>query len=56
MNLGKLVPLEVHGSLGNAKITKKYFSMLEWGVPYIFGKLKKRAFQLAKEHTNWIPG
>ena len=43
MNLGKQVPLEVHGGLGNAKITKKYFPILEWGVIYIVGKLKKRA-------------
>ena len=56
MNLGKLVPLEVHGRLENAKIAKKYFLMLEWGVPYTVGKLKKRTFQQAKEHTNQIPG
>ena len=56
MNLGKLVPLEVHGRVGNAKIEKKYFSMLEWGVPYIVGKLKRRAFQQAQEHANQIPG
>ena len=30
VNLGKLVPLEVHGRLENAKIAKKYFPMLEW--------------------------
>ena len=54
VNLGKLVPLEVHGSLENAKIAKKYFSMLECIMPYIIGKLKKRAFQQAKEHTNRI--
>ena len=29
VNLGKLVPLEVHGRVGNAKIAKKYFLMLE---------------------------
>ena len=56
MNLGKLVPLEVHGKVGNAKIEKKYFPMLERGVPYIVGKLKRRAFQQAKEHTSQIPG
>ena len=33
VNLGKLVPLEVHRRVGNAKIGKKYFSMSEWGVP-----------------------
>ena len=33
VNLGKLVPLKVHGRLGNAKIAKKKFPMLEWGVP-----------------------
>ena len=56
VNLEKLVPLEVHGRLRNAKIAKKYFPMLERGVPYAVGKLKRRAFQLAKEHANWIPG
>ena len=55
-NLGKLVPLEVHGRVRNAKIAKKYFLMLEWGMPYIVGKLKRRAFQQAKEHTNQILG
>ena len=56
VNLGKLVPLEVHSRDGNAKIAKKYFTMLKRGVPYIVGKLKRRAFQQAKEHTNQIPG
>ena len=56
MNLGKLVPLEVHGRVRNAKIAKKYFSMSEWGVPYTVGKLKRRAFQRAKEHADRIPG
>ena len=56
MNLGKLVPFKVHNRVGNAKIAKKYFLMLEWGVPYTVGKLKKRAFQQAKEHANWILG
>ena len=56
MNLGKLVPLEIHGRVGNAKIVKKYFPMLEWSMPYIVGKLKKRAFQQAKEHVDQIPG
>ena len=37
VNVGKLVPLEVHGKVGNAKIAKKYFPMLEWGVPYPIG-------------------
>ena len=55
MNLGKLVPLEVHGRVGNAKIAKKYFPMLERGVPYIVGKIKRRAFQQAKEHSDLIP-
>ena len=41
VNLGKLVPLEVHGRVGNVKIAK-------WGVPYTVGKLKRRAFQRAK--------
>ena len=44
MNLGKLVLLEVHSRLRNAKITKKKFPMLKWGVPYIIGKLKRIAF------------
>ena len=52
MNLGNLVPLEVHDRLGNVKIIKKYFLMLEWGVPYTIGKLKRRSFQQAKEHAN----
>ena len=56
MNLGKLVPLEVHGRVGNAKIAKKYFLMLEWGVPYSVGRLKRRAFQQAKEHADRISG
>ena len=56
MNLGKLVPLEVHGRVKNAKIEKKYFPMLEWGVLFIVGELKRGAFQQAKEHTNRIPG
>ena len=56
VNLEKLVPLEVHGKVGNAKIAKKYFPMLELGVPYTVGKLKRRAFQQAKEHANQIPG
>ena len=56
VNLGKLVPLEVHDRVRNAKIAKKYFPMSEWGVPYTVGKLKRRAFQQAKEHAYWIPG
>ena len=56
MNLGKLVPLKIRGKLRNAKITKKYFRILEWGMPYIVGKLKRRVFQQANEHANWIPG
>ena len=42
MNLGKLVPLKVHGRVRNVKIAKKNFSMLKWGVPYTVGKLKRR--------------
>ena len=56
MNLGKLVPLEVHGRVGNAKIAKKYFLMSEWGVPHTVGKLKRSAFQQAEEHAHQIPG
>ena len=56
MNLGKLVPLEVHGRVGNAKIERKYFPMLKQDVPYTVGKLKRRAFQQAKEHADQIPG
>ena len=51
----KLVPLEVNGPLENAKRAKKYFPMLEWGVPYTNLELKRRAFQQAKEHANQIP-
>ena len=49
VNQGKLVPLEVYGTLQKAKITKKYISMSKRGVPNIVGKLKKKAFQQAKE-------
>ena len=56
VNLGKLVPLEVHGNLRNAKIAKKYFPMLKWGMPYTIGKLKRRDFQQAKEHATQTPG
>ena len=56
MNLGKLVPLEVHGRVRNAKIAKKYFPTSEWGVSHTVGKLKRRAFQQAKEHAHPIPG
>ena len=52
MNLEKLIPLEVQSKLKNAKIAKKYFPMSIWGVPYTVGKLKRRAFQQAKEHAN----
>ena len=55
MNLRKLVPLEVHDRVRNAKREKKYFLISEWGVPYIVGKLNKRAFQQGKEHSNRIP-
>ena len=34
--------------VGKAKIAKKHFPMLEWGVPSTVGKLKRRAFQQAK--------
>ena len=56
VNLGKLVPLEVHGMVKNAKIAKKYFPMLERSVFYTVGKLKRRDFQQAKEHANWKLG
>ena len=56
VNLGKLVPLEVHDRVGNAKIAKKYFPMSKWGVPYTVGKLKRISFQQAKEHADRIPG
>ena len=52
VNLGKLDPFEVHDSLKNAKIAKKNFLMLEYGVPYNARKLKRRAFQQAKKHAN----
>ena len=51
VNLRVLIPLEVHGRLGNVELAKKYSLMLEWGVPYVFGKIDKRAFQQAKEHS-----
>ena len=50
VNLGKLVPLEVHGRVWNAKIAKKYSPISEWGVPYTVGNLKRRAFHKLK-HT-----
>ena len=56
VNLGKLIPLEVHGKLRNIKIAKKYLLMLKWGVPYPVGKLKRKDFQQAKRHANQIPG
>ena len=56
MNLGKLVPLEVHGRARNAKIANKYFPMSEMGMPYTVGKLKRRSSQRAKEHADPIPG
>ena len=56
VNLGKLVPLKVHGRVKNAKIKNKYFPMSEWGVSYTIGKLKRRNFQQAKEHADQIPG
>ena len=48
MNLGKLVPLGIHDKLRNTKITKKYFLMLEWGLLYTVGKLKRRDFEQVK--------
>ena len=56
MNLRKLVPLEVHCRFINTKIAKEYFPMSKWNMPYIIGKLKRRAFQETKELANWIPG
>ena len=56
VNLGKLVPLEVHDRLGNAKKIKIHFPMLEWYMPNTVGKLKRRAFQQAKEHPSQIFG
>ena len=56
VNLGKLVLLEVHGRFENTKIATKQNLMSEWGVPYIVEKLKRRAFQQAKEHANQISG
>ena len=52
VNLGKLVPLEVHGRVKNAKIAKKFFPMSGWGMPYT---VKEKDFQQAKEHANQIP-
>ena len=56
VNLEKLVPLEVHGRLENAKIVKKYSPMSKWGMPYTAGKLNRRAFQQAKEYANQTLG
>ena len=56
VNLRKLVLLEVHNRLKNAKKEKKNFLMLKWGMPHIVRNLKKRAFQQAKEHANQAPG
>ena len=40
----KLVPLEVHGRVRNAKIAKKYFSMSKWGVQSYHWKANKKSF------------
>ena len=56
MNLGKLVPLEVHGRVKNAKIAKIYFPISKWSVPFIVGKIKRRDYQQAKEHAHQVPG
>ena len=48
--------LEVHGRFRNAKIAKVYSTMLELGVPYTIGKLKRSTFQQAKEHASRTPG
>ena len=48
VNLGKLVPLEVHSILENAKITKKHFPKLTWGMPYNIGKIIGRTFHKLK--------
>ena len=56
VNLEKLVPLEIHDRLENTKIAKKVLSTVGMGMPYIVGKLKRRAFQQAKEHANWTLG
>ena len=48
MYLGNLVPLEVYDKLRNAKITKKYFPMSEWAVPYTLGKLREELLNKLK--------
>ena len=52
VNLGKLVPLKVCGRLENAKIATKKKLMLEWRVPYIVGKLKRRPFLPHPKHAS----
>ena len=44
LNLGKLVPLEVHDKLKNAKITEKYFPISKLGLPYNCWKAKEKGF------------
>ena len=44
-NLGKLIPLEVHGRLGNTNIANIYFPMSKWDMPYTVGKLKNTPIQ-----------
>ena len=56
VNLGTLVALGVLGKHENTKIAKKYFLMLEWGMPYTFRKLNKKDFQQAKDHLNRMCG
>ena len=44
MNLGKLVPLEVHNRVGNAKIAKKILSNVEMGRALYHWKAKEKGF------------
>ena len=44
VNLGKLVPFEVHGRVGNAKITKKYLANVGMGHALYHWKAKEKGF------------
>ena len=52
VNLIKLVPLVVHSKLKNAKIAKKYFLMLKWGVPYARWKAKEKRISNKLKNTH----
>ena len=56
MNLGKLVPLEIRGRLGNTKITKEIFFDVGLGCALYHWKAKEKGFPTSKEYANLIPG